>query len=120
MKARVKATGEIVEVEKNGFSNIYSASDGNHYFDTDLDFNPPQFQARISGWIVRDKQHITSILSHRGSKLYLCQEKPKRIDSMGIWDKDSDYYRIPEDLFPNIAFDSDPLEVEITIKPKKQ
>lgn len=83
-------------------------------------FTLHQPSATISGWVVRDKQNITTILAHRGSKLYLCEKKPKRIDSMGIWDKEGDYYRIPDDLFPNVAFDSDPLEVEITIKPKKR
>ncbi|MCM1093769.1 MAG: hypothetical protein NC421_07435 [Lachnospiraceae bacterium] len=122
MKARVKATGKIVEVEK---TVCYCATWSDHeriYNKSDLDFNldPPHPEATISGWIVRDKQSITSILAHRGSKLYLCQEKPERIDSMGIWDKDSDYYRIPDNFFPNITFESDPLEVEIQIKPKKQ
>lgn len=113
---------EFTGKEAIPFIQYYVDEEGNFYEDTDLDFNldPPQPEATISGWIVRDKQNITSILAHRGSKLYLCQEKPKRIDSMGIWDKDSEYYRIPDDLFPNITFESDPLEVKITIKSKKK
>lgn len=84
-----------------------------------LDFNLSEEKesAVIEGWVVRDKRYISSILTHQTSKLYLCQEKPRRIDSMGIWDKEGDYCKLPNDLFPYITFGSDPLRVRIQITP---
>ena len=109
MKARVKATGEIDEVEKNGFGNIYSAGDGNHYFGTDLDFNldPPHPEATISGWVCRDKD----------GTLCLYYKKPMRgkEEWFGNYDR-----QLPEDSFPSLTWQDEPIEVEITIKPKKQ
>lgn len=115
MKAKVKATGEIVEVEKNGFGSIYSASDGNHYFGTDLDFNldSPHPEATISGWVARTQNGTLGLL----------RINPER--KSGDWwinlpPKDSAIYKLPPELFPFLTWQDDPIEVEIVIKPKKQ
>lgn len=63
MKAKVSATGKIIEVElnlnsqptsKSGAKNVYEGSDGHTYFDTELDFKnvyPNWQQVRIQAAI---------------------------------------------------------------------
>lgn len=72
----------------------------------------------IQGWVCRDK---------KDKALYLHAEKPYRAQSgCDVWDGpdwwESDCpYLLPLDksLFPNLTWESDPIEVEIIIKRKK-
>ncbi len=117
MKAKVKTTGEIIEVEYFG-NGAFGRIDGPVAIYTRrlLDFNisAPE-KAVIEGWICRDKNNNTDVLARRGSKLYLCQNKPKRIASLGEYDKGGDFYRIPEEYFPTIAFESEPRKARLEI-----
>lgn len=71
MRARVKATGEIVEVERVT-KNIFGRTDGivAMYSKDVLDFNldPPHPEATISGWVARDD----------GGGLYLHSIRPRK------------------------------------------
>lgn len=72
-----------------------------------------QREATINGWVARTQDGLLGLL----------RIKPER--SCGDWwiDLSADeraIYRLPPELFPDITWDSDPIEVEITIKPKKQ
>lgn len=110
MKAKVKATGEIIEVERVS-KNIFGRTDGivAMYSKDVLDFNldPPHPEATISGWVCRDKD----------GTLCLYYKKPMRgkEEWFGIYDR-----QLPEDSFPSLTWQDEPIEVEITIKPKKQ
>ncbi len=125
MKARVRASGKIVEVTRNMTNGVYATSDGKCYWDVDLDFNldPPQLEVTISGWVARDQPNS---ISKKGS-LHVFHHKPSRdyFDDndviCGFWDEDdSPAIPLSESTFPNLTWQDEPLEVEITIKPKKQ
>ncbi len=105
---------EFTGKEAIPFIQYYADEEGNFYKDTDLDFNldHPHPEATISGWVARTQDGLLGLL----------RIKPER--SGGDWWIDlSPYergiYRLPSELFPDITWDSDPIEVEITIKPKK-
>lgn len=93
---------------------------------TDLDFNldPPQLEATISGWVAVDdfdNAYIYHSKPTQGSREF-CDTG----DYITDWVCDTKYpngkkcYVIDKDLFPNLTPDSDPIEVEITIKPKNK
>lgn len=112
MKARVKNSGKIVEVKEwRGASDVvYSTLDMNTFYQaSDLDFNLdlPQPEATISGWACRDKD----------GTLCLYYNKPMRGKEawFGIYDR-----ILPKVSFPSLTWQDEPIEVEITIKPKKQ
>lgn len=60
MKARVKATGEIVEVMRvvagyHDFTNVRFYSENDIEIMDICSSSPPQSEATISGWVARDK-----------------------------------------------------------------
>lgn len=66
--------------------------------------------AVIQGWVARDSN----------SDLFIYNYKPKRDtrwDSVEIWNGET-YIELDSNLFPDLTWDSDPLEVEIIIKRK--
>lgn len=67
----------------------------------------------IQGWVARDK---------RGT-ICLYNECPERYNApINEWGTDNplQYYRIPDKLFPDLTWKSDPIEVELIIKRKKK
>ena len=117
MKAIRKLDGKVIEVrEWRGASDVvYSDPDMNRFYQaSDLDFNveeAEQTESAVSGWVCRDEH----------SDLYVvigC--KPKRT-RFGFWENDSsDCITLPKDRFPSLTWESDPIEVTVTVKPKKQ
>lgn len=84
---------------------------------------PPQPEATISGWVARDQpiNHIDK------GNLTLFVEKPTRdyFDyndlTYGFWaDNEKPTIPLSVDLFPFLTWQDEPIEVEITIKPKKR
>lgn len=70
-------------------------------------------EAAINGWMARDKN---------GGLVCCAGSKPFKEEKLPFWRVD---YRnfiecIPNDLFLSLTWDDDPMEVEITIKPKKR
>lgn len=116
MKARRKSDGEIIEVrEWRGASDvIYSSLDMNQFYQaSDLDFNEDA-DTVISGWVARDKDGELALFREN--------DKPFKMGDHDFWC--SDFARIgrdiPEGLFPDLTWDSDPIEVELIIKRKKK
>lgn len=65
----------------------------------------------ISGWVCRDNNSLNAQV--------LIGDKPKRT-GYNYWEnKSADCITLPKDLFPDLTWDSDPIECEITIKRKK-
>lgn len=69
----------------------------------------------FQGWVARDEN----------GRLCLYQNEPEREASdfspRGYWtDRTNQYIDFPPNLFPDITWDSDPIEVEITIKRNKK
>lgn len=63
----------------------------------------------ISGWVARDKN----------GELYIYSEKPKRTQWLR-WAEGSAFLPLSHSLFPDLTWESEPEEVEITIKRKKK
>ncbi len=66
----------------------------------------------ISGWVARGQN----------GDIGLCRIKPKRF--YGGWgievpQADQAIYLLPSELFPALTWQDEPIEVEVTIKPKK-
>ncbi len=104
-KAKVKATGEIVEVECK-FGGIYSANNGKRYWGVDLDFNisTPE-KAVIEGYVARD----------RNGDLSLYRTYPERQENFGYWRDGDGESKLPQESFPSITWESEPQRVKIEI-----
>lgn len=87
MRAKVKATGEVVEATLNkcsvpvagsGSRSVYDCSDGKRYFDTDLDFinvYPDWQQIRIQASIAA----MNGLLTGTSSERYTLRISPEKI-----------------------------------------
>ena len=69
----------------------------------------------IQGWVCRDKV----INEPFTSDLFLAFDEPTRIEEWGKWGDMGDYIELDSSLFPDLTWDSDPLEVELVIKRKR-
>ena len=90
------------------------------YAPSELDFNVEESEeVTIDGWVARDRLN---------NALFLHDEKPYRSFSGYQTDGKEDEWRsdtcppypIDYDSFPSLTWESEPHEVSITIKPKKQ
>lgn len=70
----------------------------------------------ISGWVCRDKEWDKVLFE---SDLYLGMEKPKRVEYCGTWCYMGAHISLNTELFPDLTWDSEPEEVEIIIRRKK-
>lgn len=70
--------------------------------------NNPQPEATISGWVARDN----------GGGLYLHSIRPRK--GAMEWHGDRQPFTLPIGSFPSLTWQDEPIEVEITIKPKKR
>lgn len=109
---------EFTGKEAIPFIQYYADEEGNFYKDTDLDFNlnPPQLEATISGWVARDSERASNSLNFhrnevvRGKFYWENKEANRPIGETLI---------LPNDMFSTLTWQDEPIEVEITIKPKK-
>ncbi len=70
----------------------------------------------IQGWVCRDKE-LDKVLFP--TDLYLSMEYPTREEWAGTWRGMGAYIPLNTELFPDLSWDDEPQEVEITIKRKK-
>lgn len=101
---------KITGKEAIPFVRYFVDEEGTTYKDTELDFNldPPQPEATISGWVARDE----------GGGLYLHTIRPRK--GAMEWHGDRQPLTLPLNSYPSLTWQDDPIEVEITIKPKKR
>lgn len=104
MKAIRKSDGKVIEVEPQRFME----QDGSMYAPSDLDFNVEE--VTINGWVARDKY----------GDICVYENKPTRRYDFWFDDDAPNFTLLPITSFPSVTWESDPLEVTITIKPKKQ
>lgn len=73
---------------------------------------------KLQGWVARDE------CSGDESNLYIGQQKPKRIaDSapgFGMWCDYGEFMALPAEMFPELSYKDEPVEVEIIIKQMKE
>lgn len=119
MKARRKSDGQIIEVEpavynmKNGEPYHKCLSDGHHYPASELDFNLNAEDTVIKGWVCRDNGE-----RWHERELHLFTNKPERRKLMGDW-IGRPSMTLGSNLFPDLTWNDDPIEVEIILKRKK-
>ncbi len=72
---------------------------------------------KLQGWVARDE------CSGEESNLYIGQEKPKRIlndePGFGMWCDFGEFMALPPDMFPQLTYKDEPVQVEIIIKTKE-
>lgn len=118
MLAKIKATGEIIEVSKRtshfvdeGMTEIFYVSNvGAVYFTSDLDFLPEKETAVLEGWVARDMD----------GGLFLYPFKPYRKSAWFAIPKDEEYnaaMQIDKSLFPSVTWQSEPKKVKIELTP---
>lgn len=68
---------------------------------------------KIKGWVARDQ-----IEGKDGTNLYLGYKKPRQFGEQPfvMWHDYGDFISLPEEMFPDLSFDDEPIEVEVTIK----
>lgn len=111
MKAIRKSDGKVIEVTPVIFG--YS-SDNAHYHPSELDFDVEETEeVTIDGWVARNKDN----------SLYLFKAEPWYNSPRGYWDDhlmSIGCFSIPSESFPHITFDNSPIEITLTLKPKKR
>lgn len=106
MRAKVKSTGEIVEVYQN-LDDPNTWFNTTYYKDSDLDFvNTLKDEVTLHGWIARDKDN------NHGNDLHLfIHQKPQRWNFLSEWNTThGNCIRIPSNMYRNITWDDDPVE----------
>lgn len=121
MFAKRKSDGKVIEVTERSSWNgekIYT-SDGTFYRKEELDFTVEEAEEiTVDGWVARDEEDVIG-----ESGLYLYPTKPFRKEHWFALPEDTAYnaaMRLDVGLFPNLTFENSPMEVTITIKPKKK
>ena len=96
------------------FVQYYETEDGTICQDADLDFSVGEEKevegVTIEGWVARDEC----------GDIYVYKNKPTREGCMWIDDVASSLILLPITSFPDLTWQSDPLEVTVTVKPKKK
>ncbi len=108
MFAKRKSDGKVIEVtEKPSWNKekIYTA-DGIFYRKEDLDFNVEEAEeVTIDGWVAR----------YKDGKIYAFWYEPIGGDDGMI----TSFTMLPTTSFPSLTWESGPLKVTVTVKPKK-
>lgn len=126
MEAKVKASGDIIEVKEwRGSSDVvHSTLDMNMFYAADElgILSEKSEMAVLDGWVCRDGYPggIKDSILH----LYLKGEpfpdndKPERVgkDYLKMW-KGANGLHLPSEMFPEITWDTEPKRVKITITP---
>ena len=68
---------------------------------------------KIKGWVARDQN-----IGEDGTNLYLGYNKPKSIGQSPFvtWCDYGDFISLPKEMFPELTWEDEPIEVELTIK----
>lgn len=113
MKAKVKATGEIIEVERvidaygdDRYIHNTEVSGGAFYQASDLDFLPEKETAELEGWVARDQSGY----------LVLHYKKPHHTYGNTRWYSAQSQKSLPRDSFPSVTWQSEPKRVRIKIE----
>ena len=116
MKVRVRATGEIVVVQRVIDDNFNSTYYSPVKFDDERTWEPHEVEVLPSepkevreGWISRDKD----------GDLHFSENEPLRNPKYDFWAKLYKVIELPYEFFPNITWDSKPKKVKLTIEPEE-
>lgn len=111
MKARIKSSGELIEVTETPDQGL-----GGRYFDCPehkcyyredkLDFLPEKETAVLEGYVARDKSGY----------LVLHYKKPHRTYGNTRWYSAQSQKSLPRDSFPSVTWLTEPKKVRITLE----
>lgn len=123
MKARVKLTGEIIEVERLT-NTTYGRLDVAQIYRKDmLDFDlpEPEEEVTIEGWVCKDEYDDGFARIHT-EEPYPGHEEllPDSLELIEVWKSNGNVYLISDEIFPDLKHTDTPKKVTITIKPKKK
>lgn len=106
MKAKIRNTDIIVEVEKTSKDSYYCKEKNIVFRKCNLDFNLAE-KAVIEGWVARDKDGELELYSH----------KPKRKEDRVWWPIHGNGWdiEINPTLFPSLTWESEPRKAKIEI-----
>lgn len=120
MKAKIRATGDIIEVERvidaygdDRYFPIPNAPGSQYYNPDELDFLPEKETVVLEGWICKDGKYFCD----GGFLRLFIGSKPYRIvdEEIQSWDGE-DSLRLPYILLPSVTWESEPKRVRITIE----
>ena len=70
---------------------------------------------KIKGYVARDKNPAL------GSDLFLYSTKPEWDDVVEMWIANRDFVSgLPQEMYPNLKYTDQPIEVELVIRPKHE
>ncbi|WP_304610372.1 hypothetical protein [Muribaculum intestinale] len=116
MIVKRKSDGKVIEVEPQRFME----QDGSMYAPSELDFNVEEAEeVTIDGWVAIDEAYNDCFL-HTSKPHQESQAIADTGDYDTVWESDGKTYLLDKGFFPAMDSESDPLEVTITIKPKKK
>lgn len=125
MLAKRKSDGRVIEVEEwRGSSDvIYSELDMNAFYQaSDLDFSVNETKEAegevLSGWVAMDDDGWVEF--HKAMPKPHLSEFCDTGDYITIWKSNGEAFPLGRMPIPNLTLDNSPMEVEITIKPKKK
>lgn len=112
MKAKIRETGEIIEVEEScsydGELGYWDSRNQDFHYPSDLDFLPEKETPVLEGWVCRDNNSLNAQV--------LIGDKPKRT-GFGYWENESaDCIFLHKDSFPSVTWQSEPKRVRIKIE----
>ena len=118
MKAKVKATGEIVDVYER-----YDDYAGETRFEPiipyyrpdelDLTVEGPE-EVTIEGWVARDEDGFINLFNGKPMRDYADRSDV----TYGFWDRtDGHLLELPTTSFPSVTWESEPQKVKITTTP---
>lgn len=114
MKAKVIETGEIIEVKEwRGTSDVvYSTPDMNKFYqESDLEIISGAPQKVIEGYVARDEDGLLNLFDKEPERIAECAWAYYPGHTLG--------FSLPKELFPEVTWESEPMPVIITIKPKE-
>lgn len=124
MKAIRKSDKCVIEVEPRPVYSMKSdkvhykcLTDGNHYSIDDLDFEVSKFytEETIHGWVARNMDGCLSLFDadSKPSRMNMASEDypPNR------WGPILGKKQLPQNLFPDLTWQDEPIAVRIVIKP---
>lgn len=119
MKARVKADGRIIEVEKAmigyaecAVANINGFPAQNFYSEKELEFLPDTPEKVIEGWVARDEDGALNLFDREPERIAECAWTYYPGHTLGL--------SLPKESFPEVTWDCEPKRVRITITPMEE
>ncbi len=112
MKAKVKSSGEIVDVYAKSIEHYYDAETNDYYRPNEIEIIPPEKKV-VEGYVAIDECGLAFI--HTEKPTYRCKEFCDSGEYYGYWESNGGCYQLDDSLFPDMDCESEPRRVRIEI-----